>query len=100
MGRDASPGERLRGLEILKWGTQHDPDATYIKRWLPELSSLPATVAREPWRLGLLDEANGPNADSSLRDPPSGKFNVSKGPLQAVLAMGFDEKDAAIALYH
>ena len=29
----------------------HDPDAVYVKRWLPELASLPPTLAREPWRL-------------------------------------------------
>jgi len=98
--RSQEPGERLRGLEILKWGTQHDPDATYIKRWLPELAHLPATTAREPWRLGLLDgDSNGSRATGALRSPPVGQFSVSKGPLQAVLAMGFDEKDAAIALY-
>ena len=26
------PIDRLSSVEILKWGTQHDPDATYIKR--------------------------------------------------------------------
>lgn len=51
-----APGHQLQGLEILKWGTQHDPDSLYIKRWIPELKQLPATVAREPWRLGLIDE--------------------------------------------
>ena len=37
--------------EILEAGVVHDPDAIYIKRWIPELSSLPTTLAREPWRL-------------------------------------------------
>ncbi|CAE7525348.1 CRYD, partial [Symbiodinium pilosum] len=37
--------------EILEAGVVHDPDATYIKRWIPELSSLPTILAREPWRL-------------------------------------------------
>jgi len=93
----AGPGERLQGLEILRWGTQHDPDATYIKRWLPELSSLPATVAREPWRLGLL-ERNGPS-DGGLRELPAGRFSVDGKALAELLSMGFEQSDAAMALY-
>lgn len=95
------PGHRLQGLEILKWGAQHDPDARYIKRWLPELASLPATIAREPWRL---DRQSGAGAakdsdEAGLRPPPTGGFKVSREALQAVLSMGFAESDAAIALY-
>lgn len=98
--RGPPPGEQLRGLEILKWGTQHDPDATYIKRWLPELAQLPSTTAREPWRLGLLDNNDGPRESANgLRPPPTGKWSVSRAPLEAVLAMGFPERDAAVALY-
>jgi len=94
----AEPGHQLRGLEILKWGAQHDPDAIYIKRWIPELSHLSGTEAREPWRLGLND---GPTrtGDSSLRPLPSGEFSISRGPLEAVVAMGFDQRVAAKALY-
>jgi len=90
------PADRLGSLEILKWGTQHDPDATYIKRWIPELSSLPGTVAREPWRLGL----HGNAGNGELRSLPSaGQFSVSRGPLEALISMGFDQKEAAMALY-
>lgn len=93
------PGHQLRGLEILKWGTQHDPDAVYIKRWIPELSHLAGTVAREPWRLGLND-GKARSHDSSLRPLPSdGQFSVSRLALEAVVAMGFDHRDAARALY-
>mmetsp|Transcript_8352 Transcript_8352/g.21272 ORF Transcript_8352/g.21272 Transcript_8352/m.21272 type:complete len:820 (-) Transcript_8352:193-2652(-) len=95
-----SPGHRLQGLEILKWGTQHDPDAQYIKRWIPELAPLPATVAREPWRLGLLDDARPTRSgQEGLRPMPTGRFDVNKEALQAVLAMGFSQSDAAMALY-
>ena len=76
------PGECLGSLEILKWGTQHDPDALYIKRWIPELQSLPSTVAREPWRLGLNGQT--PSAGSTgLRPAPTGQFSVSRQPLEA-----------------
>jgi len=96
------PGQRLQGLEILKWGTQHDPDASYIKRWLPELGSLPATIAREPWRLGLhrgsrAHAANDPPSD--IRPAPTGRFQVNKETLAAVTSMGFEQSEAAIALY-
>merc|ERR1712080_345238 len=37
--------------------------------------------------------------DSSLRSLPSGSFSVSRGPLEAVVAMGFDQRVAAKALY-
>ena len=74
-----TPGECLGSLEILKWGTQHDPDAQYIKRWIPELQSLPSTVAREPWRLGL----NSGGDSTGLRPTPTGQFSVSRKPLEA-----------------
>lgn len=95
-----APGHRLQGVEILKWGTQHDPDATYIKRWIPELASLEGTIAREPWRLGLnKSSAHQEMAGSNLRPVPDGSFDVSRTALQTVLAMGFPERDAAIALH-
>eukprot|EP00928_Gymnodinium_smaydae_P050050 TRINITY_DN3366_c0_g4_i1.p1 TRINITY_DN3366_c0_g4~~TRINITY_DN3366_c0_g4_i1.p1 ORF type:complete len:769 (-),score=143.12 TRINITY_DN3366_c0_g4_i1:405-2711(-) len=84
---ETAPGQRLQGLEILKWGTQHDPDATYIKRWIPELASLSATVAREPWRLGLRNN-----------DGAAGGSRVSPRALAAVVAMGFQEAQASAAL--
>lgn len=93
------PIDRLSSVEILKWGTQHDPDATYIKRWIPSLSSLPGTVAREPWRLGLHDSDGGVASDGLRALPKSGQFSVSQGPLEALISMGFDQKDAAMALY-
>jgi hypothetical protein len=95
--RKDAPGQQLQGLELLKWGTQHDPDSTYIKRWIPELSELPATTAREPWRLGLIDRP--PGSSSRLRPSPSGSFKVSKGALEMVVGMGFGESEAASALY-
>jgi len=105
-----NPGHRLQGLEILKWGAQHDPDATWIKRWIPELAHLRGTTAREPWRLGLLDgdghdagkdagKDAGNESRNGLRPPPKGKFDVKRGPLESLAAMGFAQKDAAVALY-
>jgi deoxyribodipyrimidine photolyase len=57
------PMSRLQTVEALKWCAQHDPDAAYIKRWLPELKELPSSIAREPWRVELgntgVEEARG-----------------------------------------
>lgn len=82
IGKQMPPKTRLQTIEVLHWGAQHDPDAQWIKRWIPELRSLPGTVAREPWRLGLQD-----------RRP-----EVSPEALAAVVAMGFSEAAANRAL--
>nr|QDO16274.1 cryptochrome DASH [Lingulodinium polyedra] len=100
-GRGAAPRERLQGVEILRWGTQHDPDSTWIKRWLPELAPLPSTVAREPWRLGLREPraASAGAEGRGLRAAPQGRFDVPREALAAVLALGFEQSEAAIALH-
>eukprot|EP00401_Gymnodinium_catenatum_P036178 CAMPEP_0117505152 /NCGR_PEP_ID=MMETSP0784-20121206/25228_1 /TAXON_ID=39447 /ORGANISM="" /LENGTH=734 /DNA_ID=CAMNT_0005300551 /DNA_START=29 /DNA_END=2234 /DNA_ORIENTATION=+ len=46
----APPRTRLQTPEVVYWAAQHDPDAEYIKRWVPELASLSPANAREPWR--------------------------------------------------
>lgn len=40
------PMQHLHTLEILVWGAQHDPDAEYIKKWVPELGSLEPSLAQ------------------------------------------------------
>eukprot|EP00445_Apocalathium_hangoei_P029070 CAMPEP_0203927718 /NCGR_PEP_ID=MMETSP0359-20131031/67101_1 /ASSEMBLY_ACC=CAM_ASM_000338 /TAXON_ID=268821 /ORGANISM="Scrippsiella Hangoei, Strain SHTV-5" /LENGTH=838 /DNA_ID=CAMNT_0050856535 /DNA_START=19 /DNA_END=2535 /DNA_ORIENTATION=- len=37
--------------QVLDWGSEHDPTAAYVKKWLPQLQALPVELAREPWRL-------------------------------------------------
>jgi len=46
----APPRTRLQTPEVVYWAAQNDPDADYIKRWVPELGSLSPAEAREPWR--------------------------------------------------
>ena len=48
MGNDA---RGFRYFNIPKQSKDYDPNALYIKHWLPELSPLPGAIAREPWKL-------------------------------------------------
>jgi hypothetical protein len=34
------PRTRLQTLEVIYWAAQSDPNATYIKKWVPELNSM------------------------------------------------------------
>jgi deoxyribodipyrimidine photo-lyase len=48
VGNDA---RGFRYFNIAKQSRDYDPQAKYIKHWLPELVSLSADKAREPWKL-------------------------------------------------
>jgi len=41
----------LRIYNPIKQAEDHDPDAEFIKKWVPELARLPAIFAREPWKM-------------------------------------------------
>lgn len=41
--------------QVLEWGSEHDPLARHVYRWLPQLAGLPPVLGREPWR--LIDES-------------------------------------------
>jgi deoxyribodipyrimidine photo-lyase len=45
----------LMATQVLEWAKEHDPQAVYIKRWIPQLRALPPELAREPWRLNDTD---------------------------------------------
>jgi len=48
---ELQPCTRLQTVEIVFLSAQHDPDGSYIKRWVPELRCLPEGLpVREPWR--------------------------------------------------
>jgi deoxyribodipyrimidine photo-lyase len=59
-GTDAAPYFRV--FNPVLQGEKFDPDATYIRRWVPELSSLGAVQAHRPWTVG-------PEARSGYPDP-------------------------------
>ncbi|MER3546494.1 MAG: deoxyribodipyrimidine photolyase [Rhodanobacteraceae bacterium] len=47
-GVDAAPYFRV--FNPYTQAKKFDPEATYLKRWLPELAELPAQLLHEPWR--------------------------------------------------
>ncbi|WP_028839687.1 cryptochrome/photolyase family protein [Thermomonas fusca] len=47
-GADAAPYFRVFNPHLQ--AARFDPEAAYLKRWLPELAALPAKVLHEPWR--------------------------------------------------
>jgi deoxyribodipyrimidine photo-lyase len=42
----------LRMYNPVKQGMEHDPDGIFIRRWVPELTRLPASRIHQPWLLG------------------------------------------------
>eukprot|EP00927_Polykrikos_kofoidii_P068797 TRINITY_DN64133_c0_g1_i1.p1 TRINITY_DN64133_c0_g1~~TRINITY_DN64133_c0_g1_i1.p1 ORF type:complete len:873 (+),score=104.95 TRINITY_DN64133_c0_g1_i1:105-2723(+) len=40
----------LMATQVLEWGSTHDPSASFVKKWLPQLLSFSPQRAREPWR--------------------------------------------------
>jgi deoxyribodipyrimidine photo-lyase len=47
-GADAAPYFRV--FNAFTQAARFDPQAAYLKRWLPELAALPARLLHEPWR--------------------------------------------------
>jgi deoxyribodipyrimidine photo-lyase len=54
VGNDA---RGFRFFNIIKQSKDYDPNADYIKHWLPELAALPPHLALEPWKMSQ-DEQN------------------------------------------
>lgn len=46
-GADAAPYFRI--FNPILQGEKFDPDGTYVRRWVPELSRLPAAIIHKPW---------------------------------------------------
>ncbi len=50
VGVDPAPAFR-RILNPALQQQRHDPDGTYVRRWVPELSAVPDDLLAEPWRM-------------------------------------------------
>lgn len=46
----------FRIYNVVKQAEDHDPEALFIKRWLPELAKLPPSFALAPWEMTVLDQ--------------------------------------------
>ena len=46
----------LRIYNPIKNSEDHDPDGTFIKKWLPELAEVPASLIHEPWKMSEMDQ--------------------------------------------
>jgi len=46
----------IRVYNPVKNGIEHDPNAVFIKKWVPELAHLPIQFAHQPWLLTEMDE--------------------------------------------
>lgn len=47
----------IRIYNPVKNSYAHDADGTFIKKWIPELSHVPATLVHEPWNLSELEQS-------------------------------------------
>ncbi|HET7845291.1 MAG TPA: FAD-binding domain-containing protein, partial [Xanthomonadales bacterium] len=54
-GADAAPYFRV--FNPVTQGERHDPDGTYVKRWVPELAKVPASHVHAPWTLRPIELA-------------------------------------------
>lgn len=67
-GTDTRPNRVLNPITQAK---QYDPDGTYVRRWIPELSSVETPLMHEPWKL--------PGPDRASLDYPDPIVDLSDG---------------------
>ena len=54
VGNDA---RGFRFFNITKQSRDYDPDGSYVKHWLPELATVPASQVHEPWKLTVQEQS-------------------------------------------
>ena len=46
----------VRLYNPVKQGQEHDPEGTFIKKWIPELTNVPKEFIHEPWKMPPLEQ--------------------------------------------
>ncbi len=46
----------LRVYNPIKNSYEHDPEGTFIKKWVPELATIPIEFLHEPWKLTPIEQ--------------------------------------------
>ncbi|MCG9879724.1 MAG: FAD-binding domain-containing protein, partial [Bacteroidia bacterium] len=46
----------IRMYNPIKNSYSHDEEGLFIKKWLPELANLPASLVHEPWKMSFMDQ--------------------------------------------
>ena len=62
-GNDAAPYFRV--FNPTSQGRRFDPDGSYVRRWIPQLSAVPDRYVHEPWKVGVAGYPN-PIVDHAL----------------------------------
>ena len=77
-GADAQPFHRI--FSPLRQGERFDPDGTYVKRWVPELSKVPPKGIHHPWTLPAMERR------TLCPDYPSPLIDLDEGRARALAA--------------
>jgi deoxyribodipyrimidine photo-lyase len=82
VGMDAAPYFRV--FNPVVQAKRFDPEGAYVRRWLPELASVPTTYIHEPWRMPAAVQG-----EAGVRiglEYPSPVVDLGKGRLRALEA--------------
>jgi deoxyribodipyrimidine photo-lyase len=72
-------GGRVNRFNMLKQARDYDPDAAFVHLWCPELKSVPAPLAFEPWKLSAAQQASDEVKAYPARIPTPGSAEAFFG---------------------
>jgi deoxyribodipyrimidine photo-lyase len=67
-------------LQPVKRGMKHDPNGVFIRRWVPELASVPAEFIHEPWKWPGFYAAIGQRYFAPMVQQPQKTGNTRRAP--------------------